>query len=235
MTAEEIIEELKRLGSDGYKRVLLNHGIREPCFGVKISEMKKIVKRTKRDYRLALELYDSGIYDAMYLAGLIADDTRMTKRDLKRWLAQAYCPPLCGTTVAWVAAGSSHGWQLGQEWIKSNEPLVACAGWGTLSSLVSISDDEDLDLAELKRLLQTIQKTIHHAPDPVRYQMNAFVIVLGSYVRPLTGTAIETAEKIGPVTADMGNTACQIPFAPDYIRKVQARGRIGKKRKSAKC
>lgn len=159
MTAEEIIEELKRLGSDGYMRVLLNHGIREPCFGVRISEMKKIVKRTKRDYRLALELYDSGIYDAMYLAGLIADDTRMTKRDLKRWLAQAYCPPLCGTTVTWVTAGSSHGWELGQEWINSNKPLVACAGWGTLSSLVSISDDEDLDLAELKRLLQIVRKT----------------------------------------------------------------------------
>lgn len=81
MTAEEILEELKRLGGDGYKRVLLNHGIREPCFGVRISEMKKI----------------------------------------------------------------------------------------------------------------------------------------------------------GQVTADMDNTACQIPFAPDYIRKVQAQGRVGKKRKTAKC
>jgi len=34
---------------------------------------------------------------------------------------------------------------------------------------------------------------------------------------------------------DMGNTSCQVPFAPDYIRKVQKRGTIGKKRKSAKC
>jgi hypothetical protein len=37
------------------------------------------------------------------------------------------------------------------------------------------------------------------------------------------------------VTADMGNTSCQVPFAPDYIRKVQKRGTSGKKRKSAKC
>ena len=27
----------------------------------------------------------------------------------------------------------------------------------------------------------------------------------------------------------------QVPFAPDYIRKIQKRGTIGKKRKSAKC
>ena len=56
-----------------------------------------------------------------------------------------------------------------------------------------------------------------------------------TYVRPLTETAIRIGEKIGPVTVDMGNTACQVPFAPDYIRKVQKRGAIGKKRKSAKC
>jgi len=58
---------------------------------------------------------------------------------------------------------------------------------------------------------------------------------VGSYVQPLTETAIQTAEKIGPVTADLGNNSCQVPFAPDYIRKVEQRGTIGKKRKSAKC
>jgi 3-methyladenine DNA glycosylase AlkD len=235
MTAKEILEEIRPLGSDGYKRVMFNHGVKEPCFGVKISDLQKIVKRIKKDYQLALDLYDAGVYDAMYLAGLIADDARMTKKDLRHWVAKAYCPALCGTTVAWVAAGSKHGWELGLEWIDSKKPLIAVAGWGTLSSLVSIKNDTELDLAELKWLLQRVQKTIHPAPDAVRYQMNAFVIAVGSYVQSLAATAIQTAEKIGPVTVDMGNTACQVPFAPDYIRKVEKRGTIGKKRKSAKC
>jgi hypothetical protein len=47
--------------------------------------------------------------------------------------------------------------------------------------------------------------------------------------------AIQVAEEIGPVTADMGNNDCQVPLAAGYIRKVQDRGTIGKKRKSAKC
>ncbi len=55
-------------------------------------------------------------------------------------------------------------------------------------------------------------------------------------MQPLTETAIQLAEKIGPITVEMGNTSCQVPFAPDYIRrKVQKRGTIGKKRKTAKC
>lgn len=235
MTAKEILAELKPLGSDGYKRVMSNHGVKEPFFGVKISELQKIQKRIKKDYQLALDLYDTGNYDAMYLAGLIADDARMTKKDLQRWIATATHEPLASFTVPWVAASSPHGWELALDWIDSKKALTAEAGWATLRSLVSIKDDSELDLAELKRLLERVRKTIHQAPNDVRSSMNGFVIAVGSYVKSLTDTAIQLAEKIGPVSVDMGNTSCQVPFAPDYIRKVQKRRTIGKKRTSAKC
>ena len=236
MTAVTILAELKPLGRESYKRVLVNnHGVKAPCFGVAISELKKFQKRIKKDYRLALELYDTGNYDAMYLAGLIADDARMTKKDLQRWVEKAYGGGLPGTTVPTVAAGSPHGHEMALAWIESAKPLVASAGWATLSCLVALKDDAELDLAELKRLLKRVQKQIHQAPDLVRYQMNGFVISVGCYVAPLTEPALQISEKIGPVTADLGNNSCQVPSAPDYIRKVQQRGTIGKKRKSVKC
>lgn len=235
MTAAEILAEIKPLGSDSYKRVMFNHGVKEPLFGVKISDLQKIVKRIKKDYQLALDLYDTGVYDAMYLAGLIADDARMTKADLQHWVDKAYCQGLSSATVAWVAAGSPHGWEVGQAWIDAETPLTAVAGWATLGSYVAIKADAQLDLAALQQLLHRVAQTIHTAPDLVRYQMNAFVIAVGSYVQPLTDLAIQTAEQIGPVMADLGNNACQVPFAPDYIRKVESRGAIGKKRKTAKC
>jgi len=235
MTAKEILAELKPLGNEGYKRVIFNHGVQEPCYGVKISELQKIRKRIKKDYELALDLYETGNYDAMYLAGLIADDARMTRKDLNRWAARSNCRPLSATTVSWVAAGSAHGWELGLEWIDSKKPLIAAAGWGTLGSLLSIKEDAALDLAALKGLLERAQKSIHQAPDLVRREMNSFVIAVGCYVRSLTETAIRIGEKIGPVDVNVGNTSCQVPFAPDYIRKVQKRGTIGKKRQSAKC
>ncbi len=230
-TAQKILEELRPLGSDGYKRILFNHGVKEPCFGVKISELKVIQKRIKKDYQLALDLYDTGNYDAMYLAGLIADDARMTKKDLNRWVRVDNC----GTTVPWVAAGSPHGWEIGNEWIDSDNVTIAAAGWATLGSVVSVTPDEKLDLAALKKLLRRVEREIKKAPDDVRYQMNGFVIAVGGYVAPLTDLAIETGECIGEVKVDPGNTACETPYSPDYIRKMQQRGNIGKKRKSAKC
>lgn len=235
MTASEIIEQIKPLGLASYKKVILKHGVREPVFGVKIEELKKIQKRVKKDYQLALDLYATGIYDAQYLAGLIADETKMTKKDLQRWLKKANCAALCGYTVAWVAAESRYGRELALEWIEAADEVTAQTGWATLASLVSVQSDAELDIAELKRLLQRVGKTIHDQPDRVRYAMNGFVIAVGSYVSALTELAIQTGKKVGVVTVDMGETACQVPFAPDYIQKVQARGTIGKKRKTARC
>lgn len=234
MTATEIVKDLKALGTDGYKRVLLNHGIKEPFFGVKIEEMKKIQKRVKKDYQLALDLFDTGIYDAMYLAGLIADDMKMTKKDLHRWVEDANCNAISTYTVAWVAAESNHGHELALEWIESEKESVAISGWATLSSLVAIKDDADLDLPELKKLLQRVQKTIHDQPNSVRYVMNGFVIAVGSYVKGLTTLALEVGTKIGKLTVELAGD-CKLPYSPEYIQKVQKRRTVGKKRKSAKC
>jgi len=235
MTAAEILTELESLGRDSYKKVLLNHGVPEPVFGAKIEEMKKIQKRVKKDYQLALDLYDTGVYDAMYLAGLIADDAQMTKKDLQKWLTKATCGALAEYTVAWVAAESRYGWELAMQWIDSGKELTATAGWATLSGLVAIKSDDELDLAELKRLMQRVSKSIHDAPNRVRYAMNGFVISVGCYVKPLNDYAKQLAEKIGVVTVDMGKTECKVPDAAEYIRKVEKRGTVGKKRKTIKC
>ena len=235
MSVQEIVDELKSLGSEATKKTLLKHGAREPFFGVKVEELKKIQKRIKKDYTLALELYDTGISDAMYLAGLIADDARMTSKDLRKWAKEAYWSMLSEYTVPWVAAESPHGRELALEWIESHKENIAVAGWSTLSSLVAIKVDAELDLAELKRLLDRVGKTIHDQPGRVPYAMNGFVISVGTYVKALMDAALETAQKIGKVTVDMGETACKVPLAVDSIRKAQERGSIGKKRKSAKC
>lgn len=235
MTANEVLDFLKPLGLESYRKVLLKHGIPEPIFGVKIEEMKKIQKKVKVDYRLALELYDTGIYDAMYLAGLIADDAKMTKKDLTNWVKNATCNAIAEYTVSWVTAESRFGHELAMEWIESKKERIASAGWTTLSGLVSLTPDEDLDLDELKKLIARIGKTIHDQPNRVRYCMNGFLIAVGCYVPELSDLAVQTAAKIGEVIVDMGDTSCKVPSVADYVAKVKARGTLGKKRKTVKC
>ena len=100
--------------------------------------------------------------------------------------------------------------------------------------MVAITDDKDLDIVELKQMLERVRTTIHEQPNLVRYVMNNFVISVGIYVQALTKLALQTAAKIGTVTVDM-HGACKVPSAPVYIRKAQDRGTIGRKRKTNRC
>jgi 3-methyladenine DNA glycosylase AlkD len=235
MTADEIVAELKALGTEQTKKTLLRHGAVEPIFGVKIEHLKGIVKKVKRNHALALELFDTGISDAMYLAALLSDPQAMTKAQLNKWAKQASWHMIAESAVAWTAAESRFALELAQAWIDSKKPLVAQAGWATLSSYVGITPDEELDMPLIEELLNRVQSEMAQAPNRIKYGMNCFVIAVGGYVAPLLAKAKAVAKALGKVEVDMGDTACQVPLALEYIQKIETMGRIGKKRKTAFC
>jgi hypothetical protein len=201
---------------------------------VKVGDLKTIVKKVRSNTPLALELYATGNGDAMYLAGLIADGRKMTAEQLDAWAREATWYMLSEYTVAWVAAESPHGWQLGLRWIDDPSPKVQCAGWSTLAGIVSLQPDDKLDVAALSALLDRVGDTLHGAPNRVRYTMNGFVIGVGAYVRELTPKAKAIAAKLGKVHVEMGGTACKVPAAAEYIDSAVARGNYRKK-KTVKC
>ena len=235
MTTEQVMKELKKKGSPAIKKIFQNHGATEPLFGVKVGDLKVIQKKVNRDHELAMNLYKTGNYDAMYLAGLIADESKMSKKDIEQWAENSPGHGITEYTVSWVAAESPYGWELGMKWIDSSKEKIASAGWNTLSGVIAMKPDNELDITTIKKLLQRVAKEIHKAPNRVRYTMNGFVIGVGGYIKELTKEAVDIAKKIGDVYVDMGGTACKVPGAADYIKKMEARGNIGKKKKTVKC
>ena len=235
MTTKEIMKELEKKGSENIRKIYRNHGEDGPLLGVKVADLKVIQKKVKRDHELAMELFETGVYDAMYLAGLIADEAKMTRKDIQQWAERSTSHAICEYTVSWVAAESAYGWELGMKWIDSPKEKIASAGWNTLSGVIAMKPDNELNIETIKKLLQRVQKEIHTAPNRVRYTMNGFVIGVGGYIKTLTKEAKEIAKKIGTVTVNMGNTACVVPSAGDYIKKMEAKGNIGKKKKTVKC
>jgi 3-methyladenine DNA glycosylase AlkD len=236
MTTKQVLDEIKKSGTESTKRTLLKHGAKEPFYGVKIEDLKKIQKKIKENQQqIAIELYNSGIGDAQYLAGLMADGSKMNKKELQAWVEGASWNMISEYTVAWVTSENEDAQDLALKWIDSPKPDIATSGWNTFSSIVTTWPDEEIDIALLRKLLKRIEKDIHTAPNRVRYCMNSFVIATGSFVKELTKEATETGKKIGTVEVDMNGTACKVPFAPDYIRKVIDKGSLGKKKKTAKC
>jgi 3-methyladenine DNA glycosylase AlkD len=235
MTYEEIMKKLEDLGTEQTKRIYLNHGVKEPYFGVKIGDLKKLVKYVKKDHELALRLYDSGNHDAMYLAGLSINPKLVSKETLEEWAEKAYWYMIAEYTVAGVAAESEYALELAKKWMDSDVEMMAVCGWSTYSNYLSITPDEELDLNEIRVLLNRVKNSVHNERNRVRYVMNGFVISVGSYVPALHEEATGVAESIGKVHVDVGNTACKVPLAKTYIKKIADKDRVGLKRKSCIC
>ena len=234
-TVDQVMKELKKKGSEQTRKTFERHGAGCNFFGVKVADLKVIAKQIKGNQELACELYAGGNLDAMYLAGLVADGSQMTKQELDSWAKAATWPMISEYPVAWVASESSHARSLAMKWIRSKKESIASSGWCTYGGIVVTTPDDELDLGEIQELLKLIVDRIDAAPNRVRYTMNGFVIAVGAYVKPLLKQAKAAAKKLGAVTVDMGGTACKVPLAVDYIKKIETAGRVGRKRKTIRC
>lgn len=236
MNTAEVINEIRKACNESAKKMYLKHGAVEPFYAVKVEDLKKIQKKVKENkQKIALELFDSGISDAQYLAGLMANGNEMSKKELQSWAENAKWQMISEYSVAWVASENKDGWEIAMNWIESTKPSIAVAGWATLSSIMATRPDEELDISQIKKLLRRVEKEIDTAPNRVRYCMNAFVIAAGSFIKELTKEATATGKKIGAVEVEMNGTSCKVPYAPDYIKKVIDKGYLGRKKKTAKC
>jgi 3-methyladenine DNA glycosylase AlkD len=236
-TVKSVMADLKKKGKEKTRIIYQRHGMPiDRTFGVSNADLKVIAKTLRGQQALALQLYETGNIDAMYLAGIIADGAQMSTKQLDSWAeGSAGVPMIAEYTVPWVAVENPSGCELALQWIKSKKEYVAAAGWCTYAGLLATKADGDLDLAEIERLLDTVVKEIGRARGRERYTMNHFVISVGTYVKPLLKQAKAAAQKIGTVSVDMGETACKVPLATACIAKNESGGRVGKKRKTIRC
>lgn len=235
MLVQVLLEQLRSLGSESVAAILRKHGAQDPVWGVKVEDMKKLLKPHKKNVALACELFGSGVYDAQYLAGLMADGALMSEAQLQHWMESANAQAIREYSVAWVTAESPFAMRLAQRWMDDGDEGVAATGWAVVTQLISVTPDAQLDIALLGTLLERAKSSLHQQPNRVRAAMNNYVIALGCFVVPLHAAALAAGMAIGKVQVDVGETSCKTPFAPDYIEKVRERGSVGKKRKSVKC
>jgi 3-methyladenine DNA glycosylase AlkD len=236
-TVAAVMSDLKKKGKEQARKTYVRHGMDpERIFGVSVADMKVIAKTIRGEQALACELYETGIMDAMYLAGMVADGSKLSKAQLNKWAKNAVGLQMISEyTVPWLAVENPSARELALEWMKAKDGAVVACGWCTYAGLLSLKPDQDLDLKEIEGLLQRIAKEIGSVPNRVKYTMNSFVIAVGSYVKPLLQQAKTIARQIGTVEVDMGETECKVPLATAYIEKIEKMGRVGKKRKTLRC
>lgn len=235
MELNEVMEYLESKGSEQTRKTFLKHGGPENMFGVKVGDLKPIEKKEKNNHNLAMDLYATGNSDAQYLAGLIADPKKFSEGDFEKWGLEAKWSMILEYALAWNIAESPICIQVCSKWIDSENTDLQESGWAALSAYLGIVDNALLDIPFHTNLVGRIINTIHHQSNRVKYCMNGYLIALGCAVPELTEQCKLAGDKIGKVEVFMGETACKVPDIVTYITKVEDMGRVGKKKKSAKC
>ncbi|WP_042351519.1 DNA alkylation repair protein [Bacillus massiliigorillae] len=235
MNFDMVMQELEALGKERTKKIYISNGAHEPLFGVATGAMKPIAKKIKINQPLAEELYATGNYDAMYVAGIIADPKGMTESDFDRWIDSAYFYMLSDYVVAVTLAEADIAQEVADKWIASGEELRMSAGWSCYCWLLGNRKDDEFSESKIANMLELVKNTIHDSPERTKSAMNNFLYTVGFSYLPLHEKALETAKEVGPVEIKRGNKKSSFVNAYESIQKEVDRGKIGFKRKYVRC
>ncbi|MFY4775853.1 DNA alkylation repair protein [Metabacillus sp. RGM 3146] len=235
MNVQMVMEELESLSKERTKKIYESNGAREPLFGVATGAMKPMAKIIKKDQTLAEQLYETGNYDAMYFAGIIADPKAMTEADFERWMDGAYFYMLSDYVVAVTLAETDIAQDVADKWIASCEELRMSAGWSCYCWLLGNRPDEEFSESKIANMLEMIENTIHDSPERTKYAMNNFIYTVGTSYLPLHDKAVETAKAVGPVKVNKDKKKSSFLLASERIQKEVDKGRLGFKRKYVRC
>lgn len=231
----QIMSELESMGTARTKKHYMSQGAKEPLFGVATGAMKSIVKQVKGNQALAEELFATGNYDAMYLAGMIADPKIMTKADFERWMESAYFYMISDFIVSVTLAETDIAKEVADSFIKGEKDLVKSAGWSCYEWLLGTRKNIEFDQEKLASMLHMVEDTIQFQSERTIIAMNRFVIAVGISYEPLHAEALDCAKKIGQLYSTDHGKEKLWPDAEQSILDAVQKGRIGFKRKNVRC
>ena len=196
MTAPEIIALLRARRSPDDVAGQRRFGItpRGEQLGVRSVLLRQLAREHRRDHALALELWDSGIYDARQLAALVDDPKQVTEAQMEAWAAEfdnwatvdACCMHLFRKTP-WAFAKA-------REWSGRSEEFVRRAGF-TLMATLAVHAKKEPE-ATFLALLPLIEAGAGDERNFVKKAVNWALRQIGKRSATLRPAAMATAEVI---------------------------------------
>ncbi len=234
---EQIFAELIKLGDDNTKSKYLKDGCDTDLFGVKVGDLKKLVRMYKinNNNQLAIELIETRNFDAMYLGFLIMKPSEIDKQLFIKWSTYSDYYRIRIHSIAYGMAEHKNY----QYFIDYFEKLTSDRDLSIYYAILAgrIIIDPTYNNQQLLAVARYIGKNINspkYLEMPMtKVEMYSLIGYIGIQVETLSLEMIAIAETfqadfIVDSNRRIGNN---INFIQDSID----RNTIGKKRKSARC
>jgi len=97
--------------------------------GIYHKDLKVIAKEIGTDNKLAIKLFDSGIYEARILCSKIYDPGSITQKQMKKWVSSFENWEICDSFCMGLFSKSSHAIPKAIEWSKNNNEFIKRAAF----------------------------------------------------------------------------------------------------------
>lgn len=197
--AAKIIARLRALRNarniEGMRRFGLT--TRYEQLGVSVATLRELGRPHRRDHALALELWESGVCEAMTLAAVIDDPKQVTRAQMERWVrmcdnwghTDALCLGLFDRTP--FAEDKAHAWS------KRKAEFVKRAGFALMAGLAV--HRKELPDAVFLRCLPVIRREAADERNFVRKAVNWALRQIGKRNPRLRRAAIAEARRIAAI------------------------------------
>ena len=193
-TADEVVAHLRTLGSEKNRDGKARYGINvDKVLGISNPVLRDVAKTIKRDHARALTLWESGINEARFVAGLTADPKRLTVDDARRWAVDFDSWDIVDG-VSDLFVDTDHWRELIDEFADDEREFVRRTAFAMIA-WASVHRKKEPD-ATIAGLLPIIER---HATDPrnfVKKAVNWALRSIGKRSLALHGEALALAEKL---------------------------------------
>jgi 3-methyladenine DNA glycosylase AlkD len=219
MTVKEVLTQLEALGNETVRKHNTKYGASSKQFGVKMGDIRAIAKKIKKDHALALELWDTGNIDARFVAVLIIDPKKLSKDEINRMVKSEKFVHLADWFSSYVIKVHPDNETLRKEWMQSDDPMCARAGWSLTAGCVT----RNPEVLDIPALLDRIEAEMPAAASEAQWTMNTTLAQIGINFPEHRKRALTIGEKLGIYRDFPVSKGCTSPFAPIWINEMVRR------------
>ncbi|WP_345211762.1 DNA alkylation repair protein [Mucilaginibacter gynuensis] len=219
MTVAEIVTKLKSLADQKVYAHNVKFGAGENQFGVKMGDIRTLAKKLKTDHQLAKALWETGNVEARLLATLVVNPKLLSQAELDNMVRSERFSQVADWLSAYVIKEYPDKEQLREQWMLTDDPMAARAGWSLTSGKVARSP-EGIDIPAL---LDRIEVEMPVAPPEVQWTMNSTLAQIGINHPAYRERALAIGERLGIYRDYPTSKGCTSPFAPIWINEMVRR------------
>lgn len=232
MTADEIIDELRELSDPAKVADLERYAIKTPkWFGIRAPELRAFALEVKKlvadRHKVALELWQSGIYDVRAVAFMIDDPKRVTPEQMDAWCADFDNWATVDGACSCLFCRTPYAYDKAFEWAEREPEFEKRAGFSMMAYL-AVHDKKAPD-EKLLAFLPVLEKHAYDERNFVKKAVNWALRQIGKRNLALNKLAVESATRI----KQQGTTPARW-IAADALRELRServRERLKRKRK----